>query len=181
MISITIPVSEWYDETHHEIIQIKKPMVLNMEHSLISISKWESFYKKAFLTSEKTTEEWFYYFYCMLLNPAGIDRRIFYMTPQTEFQRVQEYMADPMTATTISKTDEEKKSPRIMTSEELYCAMSMLNVPYECQKWHINRLIVLLEVCAIRNAPDKKMSKAQTASSWAKTNARNRAKFKSKG
>ncbi len=59
--------------------------------------------------------------------------------------------------------------------------MSMLNVPYECQKWHINRLIVLLEVCAIRNAPDKKMSKAQTASSWAKTNARNRAKFKSKG
>ena len=86
-----------------------------------------------------------------------------------------------MTATTISKHGVNGKQTDKMTSEEIYAAMSMLNIPYECKKWHLNRLIMLIEVCAIRNSPPEKMSKAESAKSWREMNARNRARFNSKG
>jgi hypothetical protein len=86
-----------------------------------------------------------------------------------------------MTATTITRRNGQQKPANKMTSEELYAAMSMLNIPYECKKWHLNRLIMLIEVCAIRNAPPEKMSKTEMAKSWREMNARNRAKYHSKG
>ena len=87
-----------------------------------------------------------------------------------------------MSATVIvDQSNKPKNNPRSMTSEELYCAMSMLNIPYDCQKWHLNRLIKLIELCAIRNAPPEKMSEKEALDGWQKINAMNRSKFNSKG
>lgn len=181
MITIKIPESSWYDERTSEFISVK-PVSLNLEYSLISISDWEAKTHKPFLTTkEKTIDEWLYLFYCMTINKNGIDYRTFYAIPPVEYERLMEYIKDPMTATKISKRDQPAKPAKDMTSEELYAAMSMLNIPYECKKWHLNRLIMLIDVCAIRNSPPDKMSKADAAKSWRELNARNRAKYKSKG
>lgn len=181
MITIKIPESSWYDERTSEFITVK-PVTLNLEYSLISISEWEAKTHKPFLTTdEKTIDEWLYLFYCMTINKNGLDYRTFYATPPGEYTRLMEYIKDPMTATTISNTSKQQKSAKKMTSEELYAAMSMLNIPYECKKWHLNRLIMLIDVCAIKNSPPEKMSKAETAKSWREINAKNRAKFNSKG
>lgn len=181
MITITLPKSSWYDEKTSEFISIK-PMTVTMEYSLISISDWESKTHKPFLSTEnKTIDEWLYLFYCMTINKNGIDPRYFYAIQPDDYAKIQAYISDPMTATTITRRDNQKKPANKMTSEELYCAMSMLNIPYECKKWHLNRLIMLIEVCAIRNAPPDKMSKADAAKGWRELNARNRAKYHSKG
>lgn len=181
MITITLPESSWYDEKTSEFISIK-PMTVTMEYSLISISDWESKTHKPFLSTEnKTIDEWLYLFYCMTINKNGIDPRYFYAIQPDDYAKIQAYISDPMTATTITRRDNQKKPANKMTSEELYCAMSMLNIPYECKKWHLNRLIMLIEVCAIRNAPPDKMSKADAAKGWRELNARNRAKYHSKG
>ena len=181
MITITIPKSSWYDEKNAEFISVKET-TLTLEYSLMSISEWEMKTHKPFLTTDnKTIDEWLYLFYCMTINKNGIDPRIFYAIPASEYTRLEEYIRDPMTATTISKSPKQQKPASKMTSEELYAAMSMLNIPYECKKWHLNRLIMLIEVCAIRNSPPEKMSKADAAKGWRELNARNRAKFHSKG
>lgn len=181
MITIQIPESSWYDERKSEFISIKA-MTLNLEYSLISISDWEAKTHKPFLTTdEKTIDEWLYLFYCMTINKNGLDYRAFYAIPPKEYERLMEYIKDPMTATTITNHKQDQKPAKKMTSEELYAAMSMLNIPYECKKWHLNRLIMLIDVCAIKNSPPDKMSKGEAAKSWREINARNRAKFNSKG
>lgn len=181
MITITIPASEWYDEKRSEIVSFR-PCELTLEYSLISISEWEMKTKKVYLsTKEKTLEEWLYLFYCMVINKNNLDERIFYAIPPEEYMRLQAYIADPMSATQIHDTGKKKLNTGSMSSEEIYCAMSMLNIPYECKKWHLNRLLKLIEVCAIKNAPPEKMSKEDAAAEWRKVNAANRAKFKSKG
>jgi hypothetical protein len=181
MITITIPASDWYDEKAGEILQIKET-TLSIEYSLISVSEYEAHTHKAFLSKkEKTLDEWLYFFYCMVINKNGIDPRIFYAIPAKEYVRLQNYIADPMTATTITNRKKNQRPTNEMTSEELYAAMSMLNIPYECKKWHLSRLITLIEVCAARNSPPEKMSKADAARGWRELNAKNRAKYKSKG
>lgn len=181
MITITLPESSFYDEKNSEFIYVKKK-TLSLEYSLISISDWEAKTHKAFLSKEnKTIDDWLYLFYCMTINKNGLDPRDFYAIPELEYTRLMDYINDPMTATTISKHGVNGKQTNKMTSEEIYAAMSMLNIPYECKKWHLNRLIMLIEVCAIRNSPPEKMSKAESAKSWREMNARNRARFNSKG
>lgn len=182
MITIVIPESTWFDEKKSEVLNIKRT-TLNLEYSLIAVSLWEMHYKKPFLSTKdkiKNVEEWLYFFYCMTINNKNIDPRIFYSIPVQEFNRVQKYMEDPMTATTITN-HETKSQTKQMTNEEIYCAMAMLHIPFECQKWHLNRLIKLIEVCAIRNSPNEKMSKKETAASWRKANAAAKAKYHSRG
>lgn len=181
MITIHIPESSWYDERNSEFISIK-PLTLNLEYSLISISDWEAKIHKPFLTTEdKTIDEWLYLFYCMTINKNGLDYRTFYAIPPKEYERLMDYIKDPMTATTLPTNTKQPKSAKKMTSEELYAAMSILNIPYECKKWHLNRLIMLIDVCAIKNSPPEKMTKAEAAKGWRELNAKNRAKFNSKG
>ena len=183
MITITIPKSSWFDDKKSEIVKVKKEITLTLEFSLVSISKWEMKFHKPFLTQDKNIEDYLYFFYCMIINPPkDFDPRWIYAIKQEDFTRVKEYMEDPMSATVIiNEKKNDEKPPKAMTSEELYCAMSMLNIPYECQKWHLNRLIKLIELCAIKNAPPEKMSEKEALKSWQNVNAQNRAKFKSKG
>lgn len=181
MITIHIPSSEMYDEKKAEVIQFKA-CTLNLEYSLIAISKWEMKIKKPYLsTKEKSLEEWLYLFYCMTINSNGLDQRIFYSIPPEEYMRLQQYIADPMTATVVHDHSRKKPNTDSMTTEEIYCAMSMLNIPYSCEKWHLSRLLKLVEVCAIKNTPPEKMSKEDAAAEWRRVNAANRAKFNSKG
>lgn len=179
MLQITIPQTELFNEETQEFIQIKE-QTLCLEHSLVSISKWESKWKKAFLTiNEKTIEEMIDYIRCMTItqnvNPicySGLTRQ--------NLMDVQKYIEDTMTATTF-RNQKGAKSHEIITSEIIYYWMIDLGIPFECQKWHLNRLLTLVNVCSIKNTPAKKMSRKDAYAQQSQLNAARRAKLKSKG
>lgn len=171
-LTIHVPGMELFDQQKEEFINIKETTLV-IEHSLYSISKWESKWKKPFLTSDdKTIEQTLDYIRCMTINKNVDENTYSYIPPET-LKDIQDYIDDPMTATTFgeSKTKTVSKTPsktklgkKIITSEEIYYQMTALNIPFECDKWHLNRLITLIRVCAIRNAPPKKMGKKELMS-----------------
>lgn len=180
MIQITIPGGELYDAKSNEFINFKTT-TLSLEHSLISISKWEAKHKKPFLVNkQKTTDEILDYIACMSIT-QNIDPRILYKIPPKEVNRVSEYIADPMTATTFKEDDAKSGGKQIVTSELIYYWMIAFNVPFECQKWHINRLLTLIRICGIKNAPQKKTSKAEMMRRRSQLNAERRARLHTKG
>lgn len=163
MLTITIPGKEWFDESKNEFVSIKDT-TLQMEHSLISLSKWEKKWKKPFFSKEeKTTEEVLDYFRCMTLTPH-VDENIFNGLTSENVDEIRDYIDDPMTATTFSEKENKKFSKQIITNEVIYYWMISLNVPVEFQKWHLNRLITLIRVCNAMNQPPKKMSKRELLS-----------------
>lgn len=165
MISITIPKGEIYDEKSEEFVYFKGATI-SLEHSLISISKWESKWHKPFLSHDnKTAEETIDYIKCMTITQNVDPRAYEFLTPDN-INQVNRYIEDPMTATTFSDTG--RPSREIITSEIIYYWMIAMNIPSEYQKWHLNRLLTLIQVCSIKNSPKKKMSSAEL-------NARNRA------
>ena len=183
MLRIEVPGGELYNEQTGEFIKVS-PQTLELEHSLLSISKWESkWHKPYFGLEQKTEEEAIDYLKCMSLHPIK-DPLIFTCLTQENVIAIRSYMNDPMTATTFSKRSLEvkhKKSAKFTTSEEIYYSMFSYGIPIECQKWHINRLTTLLHIFAIREAPPKKMSKKQTLAEYAALNAKRRAATGSKG
>lgn len=186
MLQITIPAVEYeelWDENKEEFIPVpkQKEQVLQLEHSLISISKWESKWCKAFFSKkEKTYEESIDYIRCMTLTP-NIKPDAYYRLGDTEFNLIREYMEAPMTATVVNDSGPRKRKNEIVTSELIYYWMIALNIPIECQKWHISRLLMLIRVCNAKNEPAKKMSRKDIMSRNAAINAANRKKYKSKG
>lgn len=179
MLQLTIPAREFYDEETGLFINSKE-QTLSFEHSLISLSKWESRWHKPFLKpGEKTEEEVIDYIRCMCVN-RGVDDLAFKSLTQDQILAINNYIEDPMTATTINMRNQ-KPNREILTSEVIYYMMATFNIPFECEKWHLNRLITLIEVCAIKNSPDKKMSKRDTMSRNAALNRARRAKHHSKG
>ena len=156
---IKIPEREFYDNVKEEFVY-SKGATLILEHSLLSISKWESKWHKPYLTKEtKTEEEQTDYIKCMSLS-GNIDDSVLSALGRKEKSQIMAYLEDPMTATTI--TDHNKKPSReIITSELIYYWMTALNIPFDpCQKWHINRLIMLIKICNAKNNP-KKMNKRE--------------------
>ena len=157
MLIINIPSTELYDEEHNEFITTEETR-LELEHSLISLSKWESKWKKPFINSnDKTTEETFDYIRCMLLDENQIDK-IKYLTPK-DISAINDYISDPMTATTFYEETTNTSKKEVITSELIYYWMVASNIPMECEKWHLNRLLTLIRICSIKNTPPKKMSK----------------------
>ena len=180
MINITIPATEAFDEIKGEFIYTKE-QTLQLEHSLISISKWESKWCKPFITNdEKTTEEIIDYVKCMTLNPS-IDDSVYNCLTKDNMKKINDYIDAPMTATTFFEEKNGKRNREVITSELIYYWMIALNIPFECQKWHLNRLLTLVRVCNIKNQPPKKMSKKDIMSRNASLNAARRQKFNSKG
>jgi len=180
MISITIPATEAFDEVKGEFIYSKE-QTLQLEHSLISISKWESKWCKAFISNdEKSTEEIIDYVKCMTLNPS-IDDSVYRCLTKENMKAINDYIDAPMTATTFFEEKNGKRNREVITSELIYYWMIALNIPFECQKWHLNRLLTLVRVCNIKNQPPKKMSKKDIMSRNASLNAARRQKFNSKG
>lgn len=180
MLRITIPAREYFDESIEEFITIDE-QTLQLEHSLVSLSKWESKWCKSFFSKEeKTHEETIDYIRCMTLTQNVKPETYSYLTTEN-IRQIDEYIEAPMTATTFSEDKNGKRNREIITSEVIYYWMIALNIPFECQKWHINRLLTLIRVCNIKNQPPKKMSKRETASTYAAMNAARRKKLNSKG
>lgn len=178
MLHITIPKREFFNEETGEFIYMKE-QTLQMEHSLISLSKWECKWNKAFLSRrEKTLEETLDYFRCMTIN-KDVDPQIFRCLNSEQISQINEYINAPMTATYFPKSNE--RSHETVTAELIYYWMISLNIPFECQKWHLNRLIALIKVCQMKSTPSKKMNPRDIARSNAALNAARRKKYKTKG
>lgn len=185
MLQITIPaaVREEFDEEKNEFIYttISKEQTLQLEHSLISLSKWESKWCKPFLSKEdKSYEEVLDYIKFMTLTP-NVKPEVYERLSDDNIKQINAYIEAPMTATTFSKDRSFNGKSEIVTAELIYYWMIALNIPFECQKWHINRLLTLVRVCNIKNSPPKKMSKRATASHYAQLNAARRKQYNTKG
>ena len=156
MLTITIPDIEYFDSSKNEFFVVKGG-VLHLEHSLISLSKWESKWNKPFLSDkDMTVEETIDYVKCMTLNT--VDESVYLNIDDDIMNRVIEYIRMPMTATTFSGSSNQGKK-EIITNEIIYYWMISLGIPKECERWHLSRLLTLIRVCSEKNAPKKKMSK----------------------
>ena len=181
MLQIVVPISpEGWDEKKHEFIE-PKVQVLQLEHSLVSMSKWESKWCKPFLSTEdKTSEETLDYIKFMTLTP-NVDSDVYTHLTRANMEEISDYIEAPMTATTFSEDKKTKGKRQIITAELIYYWMIALNIQFECQDWHLNKLITLIKVCNIKNSPPKKMSAKETNRQYEDLNAARRKKFKSKG
>lgn len=180
MIQIFVPAKELWDEVKEEYIATKD-QTLVMEHSLISLSKWESRWCKPFLSKEeKTYEETIDYIKCMTLT-QNVDPNVYRALTPENISIINQYIEAPMTATTFSEDRSGKTNREVITAELIYYWMIALNIPFECQKWHLNKLLTLIKVCNIKNAPPKKMSKRDIMSRNSALNAARRNQLHSKG
>lgn len=181
MLRLTMTLSpEGWDEQKEEFVE-GKTQVLQLEHSLISLSKWESKWCKPFLSKEKKTdEETLDYIKCMTLTP-NVDPEVYEHLSVANVEEINKYIDSPMTATTFANEKTSKNNREIITSELVYYWMVALNIPFECQKWHLNRLITLIRVCNIKNSPPKKMGRKATTEYYARLNAARRKQMNSKG
>lgn len=183
MLSITIPDQELFDEEKEEFIVIKGKQ-LQLEHSLISLQKWEEKHHKPFLgKSDKTMEEILDYLRCMTLTP-NVDPDLYKYIPEEQFKEIWNYIEDTRSATWFNENNE-AKSPNgkreIVTAEIIYYWMVELGIPTEYRKWHLNQLLTLIRVTNIKRTPPKKMGKKGVLSQNAHLNAQRRARMGSKG
>lgn len=170
MLRLEIQEKELFDEKEERFIIIG-PAVLTLEHSLLSISKWESIFCKPFISNEhKTPEEILGYIKCMTLS-SNVNPMIYDWLSQDQIMEIMNYINNPMSATTFSDVHIKKGPKEILTSELIYYIMVAYQIPFECEKWHFNRLLNLIKICQIKNEPQKKMSKAEVMAQNAKINA----------
>ena len=178
MLEIHVEAAEQFNEETNEFYYVK-PQTLKLEHSLVSVSKWESKWHKPFLTNtEKTNEEIFDYIRCMTINQ--VDPQVYTVFSSKNIEDIQKYIDNPMTATTIHETNNRPNSETI-TSELIYYWMVALDIPFECEKWHLNRLLTLIRICNIKNQPQKKMSRQETIERNRAINAVRRQQARAKG
>jgi hypothetical protein len=180
MLQITIPGPESWDERNEEFVA-GPDTIISLEHSLISISKWESKWHKPFLGKQQPNgDELLDYIKCMTIT-SNIKDDVYERLTKKNIDDILNYINDPMTATTITERDNRRRSSEIITSELIYYWMVAMQIPFECQKWHINRLLMLIRICGNKNQPDKKMSKRSTMQQNAALNAARRKKLHSRG
>ena len=182
MLEINVPAIhlEFYDELKEQFINVNfKAQTLELEHSLVSISKWESHWCKPFLDCEKTKEELTDYIRCMTINSNKVENDVYEYLPTEVINQINNYINAPMTATIIKKNG--KNNGTFITSELIYYWMVSFQIPIECEKWHLKRLMTLISICDEKNKPQKKMTQQEIIARNAEINARNKARFNSKG
>lgn len=180
MLTITIPAREMFDEKTQTFFNCKEQK-LQLEHSLVSLSKWESKWCKPFLTKEeKTLEEIIDYVKCMTIT-QNVDPNVYNNLSSANVKEINDYIAAPMTATTFGDNKQSGRSKEITTAELIYYWMISFNIPMECQKWHLNKLLTLIRVCNIKNTPPKKSSKRDIMNRYASLNAARRQQLNTKG
>ena len=180
MLRITVPATETWDEGRQEFVYSKE-QTLQLEHSLVSLSKWESKWCKPYLTKdEKTAEETIDYIKCMTLT-QNVNPDVYKCLTRENIDQIHKYINAPMTATFFSEKEKGGTNREQITAELMYYWMIALNIPFECQKWHLNRLITLIRVCNVKNQPPKKMSRKDLMSRNASLNAARRKRLNTKG
>lgn len=187
MLSLIIEGKETWDPDREEFLY-ENLCEIKMEHSLVSISKWESKYHISFLgTDEKTSEQMIDYIKFMIVNKNVNDEAFNKMISSEKYlKRIKDYMNDPMTATKFSRQD--RKAARMnqggefITSETIYYWMVALNIPFDpCEKWHINKLLTLIQYCNLKNSPPKKMSRNEIYAQNKALNEARKAKYHTRG
>ena len=182
MLKLTIPAQELWDEKKERFYNIKETTI-QLEHSLLSISKWEQIHKKPYLENKDLTfEESLDYIRCMTITP-NVDPDIYNYITYANFKEINEYINAPMTATWFNRKKKEGtvRKKEIITNEIIYYWMISFNIPFECQKWHINHLLTLIEVCGAKQEKPEKMNKSQLRQHNKSLNAYNRNRFHSRG
>lgn len=181
MLQITIPAGEQYDEKTQQFVNRTREQTLQLEHSLVSLSKWEAKWCKPFLTKDvKTNAEAVDYVRCMTIT-QNVDPNVYNYITNEIMEQVNRYIEAPMTATWFTENGSNKSSSKQITSELIYYWMVALNIPFECQKWHLNRLLTLIKVCNIESQPPKKMSKRDAMSRQKALNDARRRQLNTKG
>lgn len=181
MLQLEIPEREIYDEASQEFTTVSKKEFLQLEHSLVSLSKWESIWCKPFLSKiPKTYEETLDYIKCMTVT-QNVRPEVYIDLPSHIFYKIEKYIEAPMTATWFTDNKNVPPSREIITAELIYYWMIALNVPMECQKWHLNRLLTLIRVCNIKNQPPKKQGKREMLSNRTAINQARRAQHHTRG
>lgn len=184
MLKIKIPdMPDLFDEKTESFITVKG-IELQLEHSLLSLAKWESKWHKPFLgKEEKNHEEIIDYIRCMTIT-QNVDQEIYHYIPKSVLKEIFDYVEDPMTATWFSSTEMKNGgigNREVITAEIIYYWMATLGIPVQFEKWHLNRLLTLIRVFNVKNAPPKKMNKKDILARNKKLNAARRAKHRSKG
>lgn len=181
MLKIIIEEDELFNETTSTFEKVKGAE-FDLEHSLISLSKWESKHQKPFLSSNnnKTAEEIFNYIQCMVVN-SNVDLDILYRISQKDIIRIQEYIDSNESATTFGMMPKSRGPSEIITSELIYYWMVAFNIPFDCQYWHLNRLFALVRICNIKNSPPEEMSRNELAQRNHDLNAQRKAELGTTG
>ena len=183
MLTIKISSKEGFDDKNNRFISVPECTIC-VEHSLVSISKWESKWHKPFLSdSEKTDAELRDYIRCMTIT-QNVKDEVYETLSVEELKAINDYIGDSMTATTITdRRPESQRSHKIITSEQIYSWMVNYRIPFECQRWHLNRLLTLIRILNIENdtGKGKYMSRRAATSSNAALNAARRKATGSKG
>ena len=177
MLEIEIPAEEYFDEATGEFVT-RDSTTIRLEHTLYAIAKWESKWKKPFLDQaygqeQKTVKEWLDYIKDMTLNEEPIPDEVYLSLSQSEYNRILNYINDPMTAARFK--DKPNSSNQFITADLVYYWMSALQIPFECEHWHFNRLMALIRVASINQEQPQKMSRSQILQQNAEINRARRA------
>lgn len=180
MLKLTVLGTEYYNE-ETETFETVGDIDLELEHSLVSLSKWESKFKKPFLTNEhKSTEETLYYIEVMIISPIYYSDILLRLSEEN-FAQINDYIESTESATTFGMMPERKGRGEVITSELIYYWMVSFTIPFECEYWHLNRLFALIRICNIKNSPAKNMSRHEIASRNRDLNAKRRAQYNTSG
>ena len=180
MLELFIEGVDLYDERNAEFVSTKDT-TLRLEHSLISLTKWESKWHKPFLGNEQRTEEEIRdYVRCMTIT-QNVDPKVYLGLTQEHYKKIEEYMSDPMTATWFNDKNNPRSKQKVVTAELIYYWMISLQIPFECERWHLNRLLTLIRVCNNENTPKKKMRTGDVFKQNAQLNEARRKMMRSRG
>lgn len=181
MLELLVPKNEIFIEETNEFIQFDGGELL-LEHSLISLRKWESKHHKPYLSTEKTPEEILSYIECMTIN-RKVDPLIYLFLTTEMLERVSNYISDTMTATWFNdrRIGAAKSSNDIITAEIIYYWMISLHIPTEYEKWHLNQLLTLIKVVSLKNGGEKKLTPQEAALERKRLNDERRKKYNTKG
>jgi hypothetical protein len=180
MLTIVVGGTEAFDDGSQKFV-VSGGKTLELEHSLVSLSKWESKYEKPFLGKEKKSpEEIFYYVQCMAIDDK-VPEELFHRLDEDNFKQINAYIDAKMTATWFSDQPGAPKTREVITAELIYYWMTVFQIPFECETWHLNRLFTLIRICNIKQAKPKKMSRTELAARNRELNAQRKAQLGTTG
>lgn len=180
MLRITITGEEFFDEEEQTFTSVGD-VVIDLEHSLVSLSKWESKFQKPFLSpGEKSSEEILEYIKAMILTP-DVTPDILDRFSKEEFDLINDYIESKESATSFGMMPKSNARGEVITSELIYYWLVAFNIPFECEHWHLNRLLALIRICNIKNSKPRRMSKHEVAQRNRELNAQRKANLNTTG